>query len=326
MRNWFSRYSLSIYAFLTTALILGFVQWKVERPMLMMERFLPGSGWLEIILVSSYAAWITGKMKDPLLSAKWRRITWTLFNIVFFSQLLTGLLGYEKFLMTGKLHLPIPVMILSGPIFRGHMSFMSLLFISTLIISGPAWCSQLCYFGALDNIAAGNRAKLKPLRGKFRIKHLILLGIIVLTLILRFLNASAAWTTILAGTFGIAGLAIIVLISRRWGKMVHCLVWCPIGTIVNYLKFISPFRMYIEENCTNCMACRRYCNYDALNRPDILKRKPGFTCTYCGDCIVSCKTNSIRYQFLSLSSERARNTWIVLTISLHAIFLALGRI
>ena len=163
MKKILLRYSLSIYAFILTAMVLCFVQWKVERPMLMAERFL----------------------------------------------------------MTGKLHLPVPLMILSGPIFRGQISFMPVLFISTLIISGPAWCSQLCYFGALDNMAAKKRTKLKPLQGKFRMKHTGIVIIIALTLVLRFLNVSTVWTTLLAGTFGVAGLAIIVLVSGKRGKMVH---------------------------------------------------------------------------------------------------------
>ena len=326
MKKILSKYSLSIYAFVLTAIVLCFVQWKVERPMLIAERFLPGSGWFEILFISVYAAWITRKMNDPGQSAKWRRITWNLFTIVFFGQLLIGILGMDTFLMTGKLHLPVPLMILSGPIFRGHISFMPILFISTLIISGPAWCSQLCYFGAMDNMASKKRAKLKPLQGKFRMKQIGLLIIIALTLALRFLNVSTLWTTILAGTFGVVGLAIIVFISRRRGKMVHCILWCPIGTLVNYLKLVSPFRMKIDNSCTDCMACTRYCNYDALNKEDIMKRKPGLTCTYCGDCLVSCKTESIQYRFLNLPPARARNTWIVLTISLHAVFLALARI
>ena len=154
-----SKHSLSIYAFVLTAIVLCFVQWKVERPMLMAERFLPGSGWAEILLIAAYAAWMVDKMKDPGQSAKWRRVTWNIFTLVFFGQLTIGILGHETFLMTGKLHLPVPLMILSGPIFRGHISFMPILFVSTLIISGPAWCSQLCYFGALDNMAAKKLAK-----------------------------------------------------------------------------------------------------------------------------------------------------------------------
>ena len=321
-----AKYSLSLYAFLLTALVLGFVQWRVDRPMMMAERLLPGAGWVEALVIGLYAGWMVEKMKDPGQSARWRRITWNLFTIVFFGQLAIDLLGREIFLMTGQLHLPVPMMILSGPIFRGSISFMPILFLSTLLISGPAWCSQLCYFGALDNMAAVGKKKLKPLAGKFRIKHVILLLIIALTLIFRFMGVSTLITTLLAGAFGVAGLAIIILVSRRKGKMVHCILWCPIGTVVNYLKYVSPFRMYIDDSCTDCMACRRFCNYDALNKEDIENRKPGRTCTYCGDCPASCKTDSIKYGFLGLGPARARNAWIVLTISLHAVFLALARI
>ncbi len=317
---------ISVYAFVATCLVLGMVQWRVEGPMLIAERFIPGSGWVEILLIALYAGWITHKMIDPQQSAKWRRITWTVFTIVFFGQFALGLAGYEKFLMTGKLHLPIPVMILGGPIFRGHISFMPVLFLSTILISGPAWCSQLCYFGALDNLAAKGKTELKPVRNMFRIKHVLLLVIIAVTLLLRVFEVDTKLTTAIAIAFGVIGIGIIIFISRRKSKMVHCILWCPIGTLVNYLKLISPFRMYIDDSCTNCMACTRYCKYDALSKADILNRKPGLTCTYCGDCLASCKTDSIRYKFLSLSSQRARNTWIVLTISLHAIFLALARL
>ncbi len=317
--------SLPIIAFLVTCLILGMVQLKVERPMLMAERLVQGSGWIEILLIGIYAAWITNKMLDPSQSARWRRITWTIFTVIFFGQFAMGLAGFDKFLMTGKLHLPIPMMILGGPVFRGQISFMPILFLSTIIISGPAWCSQLCYFGAMDNLAAKGKTEMKPVRNKFRTKHILLLLIIIVTLLLRFFGVNTNLTTAFAIAFGVAGIGIILLVSRRKGKMIHCILWCPIGTLVNYMKLVSPFRMYIDDSCTNCMACTRHCNYDALGKPDILNRKPGMTCTYCGDCLASCKTESIRYKFLSLQSTQARNTWIVLTISLHAIFLGLAR-
>jgi len=316
---------LSIYAFLICCIVLGMVQWKLERAMLMAERFVPGAGWIEILLIAFYAAWITHKMLDPKQSAKWRRITWTVFTIVFFGQLALGLAGYEKFLMTGKLHLPIPMMILGGTIFRGQISFMPVLFMSTILISGPAWCSQLCYFGAIDNLAAKGKTELKPIKNKFRLKHILLLAFILSVVLLRLFGVDTKLTTALALAFGVIGIGILLTISRRKGKMIHCILWCPIGTLVNYLKFISAFRMSIDDSCTNCMACTRYCKYDALGKEDILKRKPGLTCTYCGDCLVSCKTDSIRYRFFNLSGTQARNTWIVLTISLHAIFLALAR-
>lgn len=326
MRKFLHQNLLSILAFAITALILSFIQWKVERPMLLAERFMPGSGWIEIMLIAIYAGWITAKMLDPQKSAKWRSITWSVFTIVFFGQLAMGLSGFEKFMMTGKLHLPIPMMILGGTIFRGEISFMPVLLISTIFISGPAWCSQLCYFGALDNLAANRKKEFHPVRNKFRIKHMLLIFIVLITILLRVFGVDTKITTALAIAFGLSGIFIILTLSRRKGKMLNCILWCPIGTLVNYLKLVSPFRMHIDASCTNCMACTRRCNYDALGKDDILKRKPGLTCTYCGDCLSSCKTDSIRYRFLNLSDSSAKNLWIILTVSLHTIFMALARI
>ena len=73
----------------------------------------------------------------------------------FFGQLALGIFADPIFLMTGKLHLPIPAVILAGPLYRFEGLFMPILFISTLLLSGPAWCSQLCYFGAFDAWSAG---------------------------------------------------------------------------------------------------------------------------------------------------------------------------
>jgi ferredoxin len=155
----------------------------------------------------------------------------------------------------------------------------------------------------------------------------MLISVVLVILILRWLNMSLQFATILGIGFGIAGLGILVFISRRKGKMVQCLTWCPIGTIVNYGRYINPIRMVIDRSsCTMCNACTRYCRYDALSREDIESGKPGITCTYCGDCVTSCHAGSIQYKLFRLSPERSRNVYLFLTISAHAVFLALARI
>ncbi len=126
---------------------------------MILERFIPGAGWFEIAVISIYGGYVAFKMQDPINVPRWRRITWITFSIVFFTQLILGLSGLDKFLMTGKLHLPIPMMILAGPLYRGQTSIMTLLFLSTVILSGPAWCSQLCYFGAFDSLASRGKTQ-----------------------------------------------------------------------------------------------------------------------------------------------------------------------
>ena len=54
----------------------------------------------------------------------------------------------------GEMHLPVPALILAGPLYRGEGFFMLFLFLSTVLIVGPAWCSWLCYVGAWDNVSS----------------------------------------------------------------------------------------------------------------------------------------------------------------------------
>lgn len=315
----------AVFAF--TFFLLSMIQVNLETDIILLERFMKNGGWIEIPLISLYGAFIAWKIQDVNQSGKWRRIAWTVFSLVFFSQLFLGLLGFEKFLMTGKLHLPIPMMILGGPVYRMELSIMTFLFLSTLLLTGPAWCSQLCYFGAMDNLVAQrSRTVRQKIKHLFRIKFILLFLVITVALILRWFGAGLLLSTLLAAGFGILGVLIILYLSPKKGKMVHCLTWCPIGTLVNYGKHINPFRMYIDSNCTLCMQCTTTCKYDALGAEDIRKGKPGLTCTYCGDCLSSCHQTSIKYKFFNLPPEKARRLYLFLTVSLHAVFLALGRI
>jgi len=310
-------------------LITGFlfvINIQLDKPLILLERFFPGFGWIEILLLAVYGAIVIYQMQDPLKVPRWRRITWLIFSFVFFSQLILGMAGVDnRFLMTGKLHLPVPAMILSGPIYRGQLSVMTILFFSTIILSGPAWCSQLCYFGALDNLAASVKRSSRPLKYVWHMKLVLLPVFILVTLILRWTGVTNFWVTIAGGIFGVAGLALIAILTSRKGKMMHCIYYCPVGTLVNYFRYINPFRMRIRESCTQCMLCTAYCNYDALNQSDIEKGRPGITCTYCGDCLSSCKENSIQYKFFNLAPDRARNLYLIITITLYCVFMGLAR-
>lgn len=321
-----NKYKLPIFVFLFVFSVLAVIQVKMSKSLLILERFFVGWGWLEIVLIAGYGALVAYKMQNPVNVPKWRRLTWSIFSIVFFSQLLIGLSGVEKFLMTGKLHLPVPTMILSGPIYRGQLSVMTVLFLSTIILTGPAWCSQLCYFGAIDNLISSGRPNKKPLAHKLAIKSSILLVVIGVTIVLRLLNFSLLTATITAAAFGIIGILVMIIFSRKRKKMMHCALYCPIGTLVNVMKPVNPFRLIIDSSCNLCMKCTSYCKYDALNFKDVKNKKPDYSCTLCGDCLAACKDNAIKYRFLAMKPEKARFLYLFLTISIHAIFLALARI
>ena len=295
--------------------------------MLLLERFLPGWGWVEILVLGAYAGFLFIKLHDQNQSAKWRKISWTIFAVFFFAQLTAGLLGCEYCLMTGTLHFPVPAMIIGGSVYRVEFGFMPILFLSTVILSGPAWCSQLCYFGAFDNLAAYSKTiGRKKIINKNKLKNTFFVLMLAGVILIRVFNAPVIYAVIGASVVGIAGVLIIFFISPKKGKMINCIAYCPIGTLIQYLKFINPFRMKIQQSCTECMICTTACPYDALNKEDILNRKPGKTCTYCGDCLSSCHGNFIEYKFPGLSPSKARNLWLIVTVVIHAVFMGLARI
>jgi len=113
--------------------------------------------------------------------------------------LITGLLGAERLLMTGKLHLPVPALVLAGPLYRGEGFFMLILivFLVTVMFVGPAWCSWLCYVGAWDNLAASSRRPQKA-------RHYAVFRLGIFPLVL-----AAAWT--------FRQLGVGVLAASVWG-------------------------------------------------------------------------------------------------------------
>ncbi len=318
-----------LISFFIVSGILTIVQLKVNqhRPMLLAERYFPGWGWLEIFFASLYAFWLTGRMLDVHKSPVWRRRAWRLFSAVFFGQLVFGLLGAEKFLMTGKLHLPVPAMILAGPLFRGKISFMLILFLSTVALVGSAWCSHLCYIGVWDDAVSRMRRRPTPLPGWRQRERIIIFFLLISTAWgLRASGSPSFIATLLASLFGVAGIFVMLLWSRKSGQMAHCVAYCPVGLVADWLGKLNPFRVEIGGTCDECGACTAACRYDALKPEDIKRRRPGFSCSLCGDCLRACHARAIHYRLGQLQPHYARRLFIVIVVSLHALFLALARL
>lgn len=316
-----------IGAFLLTMALGSAVQLKTSPPGYLLERYFPGAGWIEVVALAVYAGAVAGVMSDPSRSARWRARIWGLFSAVFFVQLFIGLMGVEKFLMTGKLHLPVPALIVAGPVYRGHGLFMLVLFLVTIALVGPAWCSHLCYIGAWDHAAAGMGGKPTPLPfWRKRLRLVFLAVVIAAALGLRYAGVPSYHAAIPAAAFGVVGVVIMAWWSRRTGAMTHCTAYCPIGWVACRLGKINPFRVRIGDGCTACGNCAQACRYDALNPADIESRRPGESCTLCGDCVGRCPDGNIGYGFPGLSPRGARAMFILLAVSLHAIFLGVARI
>ncbi|WP_071547303.1 4Fe-4S binding protein [Pseudodesulfovibrio hydrargyri] len=316
--------------FLLTVFGLVMARAKVDFPILLADRYLPGWGWLEIFLLGCYAQWIGSMMRTPKGHRMVRPRIWGLFSAVFFLQLALGLLGMDRMLMTGTLHLPVPALIAAGPVFRGGGYFMLVLFGATLLLVGPAWCSHLCYIGAWDD--AMSRLGPRPAPSNV-LRSLSLLGrgaTLVLAVGvawgLRVLGVPGASAVLLGAAFGLVGVGVMVFVSRGRGMMVHCTAFCPMGLVGNVLGRISPWRIRIGADCTGCGACFSRCRYNALDEGRVALGRPALSCTLCGDCVSACAHGRIGYVFPGLSRETARAAFIVLAVSLHAVFLGVARI
>jgi polyferredoxin len=317
-------------AFLLTAGLLVLARSKASVPVLLADRFLPGAGWLEIALLSFYAAWLTGRILDPRQHKRLRPRIWALFSLVFFGQLALGLGGLPDLLMTGRLHLPVPALIAAGPLFRGEGLFMPFLFASTVLLVGPAWCSHLCYIGAWDDVCSRRAPKIpRVLSPRWTVGGRLAALVLVCggALALRALGVPGLTAAFLAGGFGLLGLGVMLFASRRLGAMIHCTAFCPIGLVGNLLGRLAPWRMGIHlDTCTRCGACARACRYSALTPLQIEAGRPGLSCTLCGDCVGACPHDSMHYRFPGLSPDRARAAFLTLVAALHAVFLGVARI
>lgn len=314
-------------AFFLTLFILVMVQINMSPPGLLLERFIYGGGYLEAFWLSVYAAILVKLMKSPKSALKWRPRLWALFSTVFFSQLVVGLLGDERFLMTGKLHLPVPALIVGGPLYRGGGFFMLTLFVVTVLLVGPAWCSWLCYIGAWDDSAARLSKKHTYILDKWKyVRIATLILTVVAAFSLRYFEVSASRAAYMPAAFLIVGIFLMLFWSRKTGVMTHCTSYCPIGFLSCKLGRLNPFRVRISDGCDGCNRCMPYCRYNALLEKDIKEKRPGDSCTLCGDCVAACEDGNVKFTFFSLTGENARVLFIVMVCSLHAAFIGVARI
>lgn len=314
-------------AFLFTAALLVPVQVFVDMDAILLERFLPAGGWWQAFVLAFYAGWLADRLREPRWIKKLRPKVWLAFSAIFFTQLILGVAGLEKLLMTGKLHLPVPALIAAGPLYRGGGLFMAILFASSVLLVGPAWCSWLCYIGAWDDRFARLRRKPGTLPGWRPWMRIIVLVLVMATaFVLGRLGVGAVAAGWLAASFGLAGVGVMFFWSRKSGHMAHCTAYCPMGFVATRLGKVSPWRLKISDSCTDCGACTPACRYDALYPEDVLRRTPNEACTLCGDCVSNCPTGSLEYRLPGMDPTRARTVFLVMVSAMHAAWIGVARL
>jgi ferredoxin len=322
-----SKWTAAAATFGLTVGILTLARWKAPFPILLADRFYPGSGWIEILVLAFYGALLVSKLVDQRHTAGIRLGIWLAFSVLFFTQFVLGISGVERLLMTGRLHVPVPAAVIAGPIYRGERFFMPILFVSTILLVGPAWCSHLCYIGAWDGLASTAQRRSGKLSRQWKwLRFALFVATPIAAIILRGFGVGGISAGLVAVGFGVLGLVIMAGLSTRSGIMVHCTLICPLGVASNLLGKVSPFRIRIGQACNDCGRCVGSCRYNALSLERIRRRRPAYTCSLCGDCLASCEHGALHYSWFRASPNTSRLLFFVLVVSLHAVFLGIARI
>lgn len=204
-------------------IILSIAKLKAGFTILLADRFYDGAGWVQIIAAAFIGVLLFQKTLHTKDYAKLRSRMWITFCILFFVQFIIGAFLSDKFLLTGKLHIPVPFVIIAGAIYRGEINFMVILYFTTILLTGGIWCSHLCYFGGFDFLSARCAKKNKPLPISYRTIWSIKLTISALifggAFMMRYFNNTIYLFTIIAIIITIEiGL---ILLSRYHSKMIH---------------------------------------------------------------------------------------------------------
>ena len=300
-------------------------------PMLMLERLAPAVGGVQLFLVAWYAGALTGALLDPARTRKARQWAWRLFCGVFFAQFALGAAGLTAFLLSGRLHAPIPAFIVYGPFYREAPGMMLVVAGLSVLVLGSAWCSHLCYFGPLDALAAQGRP-LRPLPRFWRWmrtwgRPLVLAAGALLALLLGRLGMDAAQAAALAVAFGLGSLLIMALASRRLGGMIHCSAFCPMGLVVSLLARLSPWRLAVDaDRCDQCGVCERVCAYRAITPASRAQGGSTWRCSLCRDCVGVCHRQAITLRGPWMGPRTAWRVFVGLAAFLHGLFLGVAMV
>lgn len=326
--------------------------WIMKPQLLVLERFFPHWGSLQLALAGFWAAFAAGWLSGNK-SPQARMRLWRVFSLVFFAQLVAGLLLESRFLLSGQLHLPVPGLIAAAPVYRGGGWFMLGLFSFSALLVGAAWCSHLCYFGVWDATAAkacaGGPSGLAPMHQSLgtgtanspapqstarrapawlpRLRLIMLVLTLGIPLLLRLGGAPTVAAVSCGLLLGLLALPTSLIISRKAGYAAYCRGLCPLGLLAKCLGRLAPWRVRRTGSCRRCMACVRVCRQDALGDPATTSASNA-DCTLCRDCVAVCpqKALSITAYGLPCSQAWAGPVLVALLAALHAAFLAMARI
>ncbi|MCD7739957.1 MAG: 4Fe-4S binding protein [Candidatus Gastranaerophilales bacterium] len=194
------------------------------------------------------------------------------------------------------------------------------------VIFGRIYCSMLCPFGIMQEIAAHIIKKENEYTKNNPLKYYtaaIVFGILTGTsaLALKYFEPYTYFGSLFS--FSILGIiaAIIVLILVFLKNRIFCTNVCPVGALLGLLSKLSLNKLYIQQDiCVSCGMCQKNCPSGCINSAE--KTIDNETCIKCMKCIALCPKNAINYgkkpeQNTKFSLKRRQ---IIISASVLALF------
>lgn len=322
---------LKAVVFIAVFVLLFLLRSFVPLNLLILERLFGELGSIQIFLAAWYGAFAAGILADPQRCRRLRIRLWLIFGAAFFMQFGLGLLGMDEMFLTGRLHAPIPAFILYGPLFRESVSAMPFIVLVSVLFLGSAWCSMLCYFGPFDALASqGRTVRAVPawLASLLRCgRPAILVSGLALTWGLREAGLSVCGTVSLSLAYALLSLMIMAGLSRRYGGMLHCTTFCPMGLVVSLLGRLSPWRIRIDQKrCSGCGGCEKICRWRAITPESRAEGGTLLRCSLCRDCLSLCPHGAISLHCAGLPPAFAHRLFSGLLAVFHAVFLSVAMV
>ncbi len=321
IRNIYDHYPLAVIALTFFLLLLSNL---APLQLMILPRFFASGAPLQALAMALYAGHVFSQLQQHGPHSKKRLRLWMIFSLVFFGQFILGLLVDSRFLMTGRLHWPIPGLIISSNILELKFSIMFVILSVSYILAGPSWCSHLCYVGAIDHWLSSKKKRKTPNRQvPLTWRYFFLLLFILIPTVFLIIDAHSL---ILGCTLGVLIILSLGFLAYSYisGKMQHCSLFCPIGTIHSLIAKIHPYRVTIDNNCDRCLRCLKKCPYQALDLLALEKHHAHANCTLCLECLDHCHQHSLTLAHGKKTANR--KLFLASIVILHVLFLAFARI
>lgn len=237
--------------------------------------------------------------------------------------------GIRRFPVRFVLHLdPLSALaMLASSFLVPSALLLSLAVVLLTVVFGRAFCGWICPVGTLHHLASWATRRLRRgayhevnrWRPHFRLKYLILVGLVLIalsgSLVVGLLDPLSLLTRsfgsglapipgaalgvvgsrprLFAGAWLTGGIFLGLLVANRWIARWWCRALCPLGALLGVVSRAAIFRIRLDpDRCNECRLCLRDCQ--GADEP--FQRHRVSECHVCLNCIAACPEGAIAFQ------------------------------